>query len=146
MFENDYLMKLLVNFAAAIRRAMVQENNRRPPLETARMLDLAVGDAVDLDPETLLTLSPESAAGLLQLSDVDPQVTEYVSRSLLLASSCYKESGDDFNAALRAGQAHAIAEAYGHDLPGEDMSIDDMEEFLLAKESSNDELSPETEK
>ncbi len=140
MFERDYIMNLLVHFAAAIRRSMEQDEKEHDPDEAARMLDLAVGDAVDLDSDMLLNLAPDSAAGLLQVSGTDPQVTEYIARSLLLSSSYYAKAGEGSLADLRATQAHAIAEAYGHDLPDGEMSCDDMEDFLDAQQSSDSDL------
>ena len=45
---------------------------------------MALGDATDLDGEALLSLAPESLASVLQVSGVDPHLTEYIARSLML--------------------------------------------------------------
>ena len=81
------------------------------------MLENAVGDAVDIDGATLLSLAPESMAAILQVSGTDPRVTEYVARSLMLASAYLREAGEDAVADLRLGQARALADAYGLELP-----------------------------
>ena len=81
------------------------------------MLENAVGDAVDIDGATLLSLAPESMAGILQVSGTDPRVTEYVARSLMLASAYLREAGEDAVADLRLEQARALADAYGLELP-----------------------------
>ena len=57
--------------------------------------------------------SPESIASVMQVSGTDPRVTEYVARTLLLASGYLREANEQALADLRAQQAHAIAEAYG---------------------------------
>ncbi len=130
MLEEDYIIRLLMNFFAGIRRCIEREEERRQPSEAARELDTLVGDAVDLDPDMLLTLTPDSAAGLLKISGVDPRVVEYVSRTLLLSSSYYSEAGENDLAGLREQQAHALAEVFNCDLPDEPVSNESMQEFL----------------
>lgn len=51
------------------------------------------------------------------MSGVDPRVSEYIARSLLLASGYLAEAGEGDLSALRAEQARALAEAYDLDLP-----------------------------
>ena len=53
----------------------------------------------------------------MQVSGVDPRVSEYIARSLLLASGYLAEAGEGELSALRAEQARALAEAYDLDLP-----------------------------
>ncbi len=130
MFEQDYIMQLIANFMAAIRRSIEREEINREPMEAAKMLDEAVGDAVDLDPSMLLNLAPESAAGILQVSGTDSHVIEYSANSLLLASTYYAQAGKQDLARLRAEQARAIADSYGFDLPDHEYTVDDIEEFL----------------
>ena len=109
MLEQDYLMRILLQFAEAIRRSWARSVEDRDPRDAANMLERAIGDATDIDGATLLSLSPESIASVMQVSGVDPRVSEYIARSLLLASG--------YLAALRAEQARALAEAYDLDLP-----------------------------
>jgi hypothetical protein len=72
--------------------------------------------------EALLSLAPESMAAILQVSGVDPHLTEHIARSLLLSSRYYAEAGNDDMAALRSNQARALAAAFGHELPSEAMT------------------------
>ena len=133
MFEQDYLVRLLSDFAAAIRRSIQRAEDRHDPsdaADAARMLESAVGNATDLDGGVLLSLSPGSIAGVLEVAGTDPHVTEYIARSLLLASRYHAEAGEDETADLRRAQAHAVAEAYGHDLSGSDISTEAMEELF----------------
>ena len=78
MFEQDYLMRLLVQFMEAMRRSIERADDGRDPAAAADMLENAIGDATDLDGSMLLSLAPESMASVLQVSGVDPHVTEYV--------------------------------------------------------------------
>ena len=80
------------------------------------MLESAIGDATDLDGSMLLSLAPESMASVLQVSGVDPHVTEYVANSLQLESEFLRSAGNDELAEVRAGQARALASAYGLEL------------------------------
>ncbi len=138
MLEEDYIMRLLMNFFAGIRRCIEREEEKRQPSEAARTLDTLVGDAVDLDPDMLLSLTPDSAAGLLKMSGTDPRVVEYVSRTLLLSSSYYSEAGEGELADLRQQQAHALAEVFDYDLPDEEVSGESMQKFLDDVEELNE--------
>lgn len=118
MLTQDYLVRIMVQFAEVIRRSLIRSSKERDPRGAADMLEDAVGEATDIDGSVLLSLSPESIASVMQVSGVDPHVTEYIARSLLLASGYLHEAGDHGLAEIREQQARAIAEAYGHDLPG----------------------------
>ena len=131
MFERDYLMRLIAELGAAIRRSLEREQAAdRNATDSAQMLEAAVGVATELDGVTLLALSPESIAQVISVSGTDPRVTEYVARSLLLCSRYYAEDGNQALATLRAQQAFALAEAYGHDLTEEDAAPEANEAFL----------------
>ena len=106
MLEQDYLMRILLQFAEAIRRSWARSVEDRDPRDAANMLERAIGDATDIDGATLLSVS-----------GVDPRVSEYIARSLLLASGYLAEAGEGDLSALRAEQARALAEAYDLDLP-----------------------------
>lgn len=118
MFERDYLMRIFLQFAEAIRKSWTRAGKDGDPKAAANMLEQAIGDAAEIDGETLLSLAPESMAGVMQVSGVDSRVTEYIARSLLLASGYLRNAGDDSLADLRESQARAVASAYGIDLPG----------------------------
>ena len=97
---------------------------------TADSLDNAIGSATDIDPATLLALTPDSIATIMQVSGVDPKVTEYIARSLLLSSRYHADAGDNETAALRMEQGLAVARAYGHDVSASDADPASMERFL----------------
>lgn len=130
MFEQDYLVRMLTQFAAAIRRSMERASGHADPHGAAAMLEAAVGEAVELDGQTLLSLSPESMASVLEVSGTDPHVTEYVARSLLLAARYHQDAGEDKLGELRHAQALAVARAYGHDLEDCEATSEEMDAFL----------------
>lgn len=123
-------MRLLGEFAAAIRRSMERAGSKCDPTGAAESLEAAIGNAVDFDGATLLALSPDSIAGILQVSGADPRVTEYVARSLQLAARYHDEAGSREKAALREAQARAIAQAFGHKLPEASVALEGMDPFL----------------
>lgn len=125
MLTQDYLVRMLVDFAAGIMRSMQRRTEKRDPQGAAEMLEGAIGQSVDLDGDMLLSLAPDSIASILQVSGTDPAVTEYVARSLMLAASYRAEEGNTAMARLRADQARAIAAAYGHDLSSMQPADDD---------------------
>lgn len=130
MFEQDYLMRIIAQLLGGIRRSMERAAGEEDPDGAARMLDMAIGDASDLDGEALLSLAPESMATILQVSGVDPHLTEHIARSLLLSSRYYGEAGNSEMADLRSSQARALAEAYGHELSDDAISDEELEAFL----------------
>ena len=70
-----------------------------------------------MDGGVLLSLAPESIAQVMKVSGIDPNVTQFVARSLLLESVYLEEAGNGALAAVRAAQARAIAAEYGFGLP-----------------------------
>ncbi len=132
MLHQDYIVRMLTDLAAAIMRAATRETSRQRPEEAARMLDVAVGNAVDLDGETFLSLAPESIAQIMAVTGTDSRVSEYVARSMMLASAYLAEAGDEAMARLRRDQAQAIAGAFGHDLTDMEGSAEAAEEAAVA--------------
>lgn len=119
MFERDYLMRLLVEFAAGIQRVIERAGDHLRPEESAQALDDVVGRSVDMDADALLSLSPESLAAVLEVSGVDPRLGGHIARSLLLSSQYYAEAGADGLSQVRAEQAQAVAAFAGHELPAD---------------------------
>ncbi len=134
MLEQDYLMRIIAQLLGAIRRSMERAAGEEDPDGAAHMLDEAVGDAADLDGEALLSLSPDSLTSILQVSGVDPHLTGYIARSLLLSSRYHGEAGHAELSSLRRGQAFALAAAFGCELDDEDISDEELD--ALFAESS----------
>ena len=130
MFERDYLMRLIMDFMQGIRLSLERAADGHDPAGAADSLDNAIGSATDIVPATLLALTPDSIATIMQVSGVDPKVTEYIARSLLLSSRYHADAGDNETAALRMEQGLAVARAYGHDVSASDADPASMERFL----------------
>ncbi len=130
MFEQDYLMRILVSFAEAIRRSMLKAAGEQDPTAAAGLLESAIGDAVDIDGEVLLSLAPESIAGILQISGVDPQLVIYIANSLLLEADYLRQAGDVGLADIRESQARALAQEFEFDLLAEPLSSEEWDELF----------------
>lgn len=124
-------MRIVLMYAEILRRSWFRAREDNDPKGAADMLEEAIGNATEIDGVTLLSLSPESMAAVLQVSGTDPRVMEYVARSLLLASVYLREANEQVLADLRLDQARALAGAYELDIP------DDPEELaMLAGEAA----------
>ncbi len=131
MLHQDYIVKMLTDLAAAVMRTITRQSTQKDPEEAARSLEAAVGQAVALDGEAFLALAPDSIAQIMQVMGTDPGVSEYVARSVLLASAYQAEAGNRELADLRRSQAQAIADAYGHDISDMEGSSQAMEPRLM---------------
>ncbi|NHM15420.1 hypothetical protein GMI69_01860 [Eggerthellaceae bacterium zg-887] len=117
MFERDYLLSILMKYAELLVRSWTRSKDKDDPLGSAAMLETAIGEATDIDGDALLSLAPESMAGVMQVSGVDSRVSEYIGRSLALSAQYFEDAGDADRAQLRRDQAFALSRAYGFDLP-----------------------------
>ena len=122
MFEQDYLMRIIAQLLGAIRRSMERAAGEEDPDGAASALDMALGDATDLDGEALLSLAPES------------HLTEYIARSLMLSGRYHGEAGRPDVAELRQAQGRAVAAAFGHELGADPVSDEALEALLTASD------------
>jgi hypothetical protein len=139
VFLNDYLMRIILQFVAALQRALREQN--MTPEEKAGTLEQAVGDAVNIDPRLLFSMDPESLVSMLQLGDFDEEIGGYVLRSMYFEADILDEAGHVQRADLRRAQADAIARAYGFDVTPADVAPEALEEFLEQQESDHPEQS-----
>ena len=130
MFEQDYLMRMILQLVEGIRRSMELSKQKNDPSAAAEMLEATIGQATDIDGTVLLSHAPESIADILQVSGTDPGVVEFVSRSMLLESQYLLEAGDASMAQLRAAQARALADSYGFELGEPNEGEQEMNGFL----------------
>jgi len=136
MFENDYLMRMILQLARVLRRSLIKEY----PSSDVEIRDIEgrVAEALDLDPRLMFKLEPESLVSLLQLGNVDPVLAIFAVRSIYYESDLLEANGDLERAELRRQQADAIARAYDIDVTLEDANPEAMEEFLNAQELEDD--------
>ncbi|MGI6104785.1 MAG: hypothetical protein ACOYD7_01160 [Raoultibacter sp.] len=132
MLEQDYIMRIILQYAQIIRRSWTKAGKGDDPLGAAELIENQVGEATEIDGNVLLSLAPESIAGVMQVSGTDPQIADYISRSLLLEAQYLREANKNDTAELREAQAYAIAEAFGIELSLEAITEEEWEE-LFAK-------------
>ena len=130
MLEQDYLMKLILQFFRGMVRSWELKEEKDDPELAADMLETAIGTATEMDGAVLLSLSPDSIAQVLRVSGTDPNVVEFVARGLLLESVYLSEAGNGELSGVRAAQARALADDYGFELPDDPTDFDAMEENL----------------
>ncbi|MDR1713968.1 MAG: hypothetical protein LBR39_07465 [Coriobacteriales bacterium] len=120
MFENDYLMRMIMQLATVLRKMLLEHPN--DPLETAEDIERAIGNAVDIDPDLLFSFDPDSMVSMLQLGNFDEHLSGYVLRSMYYEASILEQAGQTQRADLRRAQADAVAKAYGVEISPEDLS------------------------
>jgi len=136
MFENDYIMRMILQLTRAIRQSLFREY---PSPETEiRDIEGKVAEALDLDPRLMFKLEPESLVSVLQLGNVDPVLAIYAVRSIYYESDLLEARGELEVAELRRRQADAIANAYDIEVTLADASPEAMEEFLREQEELED--------
>lgn len=129
MIQQDYLLRLIAQFIQAMLHAKrlagrVAEDEAEAdaeageevpnpdPLGAAEMLEVAFGEALDMDPQMILVLAPESLAAILQVSGTDPQLVPYLVECLYLEAEFLTQAGMSETADVRAAQADALAVAF----------------------------------
>lgn len=130
MLEQDYLMKMILQFFRAMVRSWELKEKEEDPQLAADSLETAISVATEMDGDVLLSLSPDSIAQVLRVSGTDPRVIEYVARGMLLESVYLKEAGNAELASVRAAQARALAADYGFDLPDDPSDFESITEGL----------------
>ncbi len=129
MLTEDYLMRIIIQYAEALRRSWSCAREQKDPEGAAEMLDAAIGEATEIDGGTLLRLAPESMARILQVSGTDPEVISYVMHGLALSSVYFREAGNEEYATLRHGQAQALADAYGLEMPDDPEDLSNLPDY-----------------
>lgn len=128
MFERDYLVRMLVDLAAGIRRSLDRARGEKDLSGAAETLENTISNATDLDGSVLLSLAPESIAQVLQVSNTDPRVVIYIAHSMQLQAHYLRQLNREDTASLRDQQACALAKAYNFELP-DDITQVDLENF-----------------
>lgn len=113
MLQRDYLMRLIIQFATALRDALGKRDEHHDAAASRLRLEAAIGDAVDMDADVLLSLTPDSVSTMLMVGDLDGSVAEYIVHALMLDSAYLAEDGYDELATLRRQQAEAVGETFG---------------------------------
>lgn len=113
MLQRDYVLELIGQFAEAVKRALkrVDKGDRDGCEEVERQ----IGDILELDHETALSLAPDSLVTMMILSGMGDSVASYVCYALGRLSEAYAKMGEEDLAGIRAAQAKAVAESFSCD-------------------------------
>jgi hypothetical protein len=132
VFQNDYLMRMILELVTVIQRALRERYN--DPEASIQSIEIAVGNAVDIESGLFFSLAPESMVSMLRLGDFDERLGGYVVRSMLLEAELLERCGQLERAALRKSQAEAIARAYDYEVTEADMTPESLGEYFQEDE------------
>lgn len=135
MLQQDYLLRMFMQLATAMRDSWQRARGDKDPAVAAQMLEEAIEDATEMDGALLLRMTPESMAAMLQLSQPDPLLMGYISRTLLLSSEYLKEAGDHSLSELRRGQAYAVARSFDVELSDDHIAPEELKRFFESTQS-----------
>lgn len=130
MLQQDYLMRMFTALAIAMRESMLRAQGDEDPEGAAELLEAALDKTTEIDGALLLQMAPESFVAMVQLSQTDPALIGYISRTLMLESYYLSEAGFHERATLRAEQAQALARAYGFELGPTDITPEELDRFF----------------
>lgn len=130
MLEQDYLMRQLLQFFKALVRSNELYWKDENPQGAADSLEDAISNATEMDGVALLSLSPDSIASIMRVTGIDPNITQFVARSMLLESVYLRSAGKFSLAQVREAQARAIADEYGFGLPDDPSDFESITEGL----------------
>lgn len=121
MLHRDYLVRMIQMGIEAILKAIHVRTENEPDL-ACETIEQMLGSVTEMDPEVLLSLSPESIGTILDLGGaMNDSVAEIVVRGLVLESDVLaREKNDPALAELRFEQARGIATTFHLDF--EDIS------------------------
>lgn len=137
MFQSDYLMRMFLALAVAIRQSIERARGEKDLEGATAMLEQAFSQATEMDGSLLLKMSPESFAVMMEMSGTDPALVGYLSRTLLLEGQYLSELHNEEMATLRTNQAHALANAFNMPLEEGCLEPEALEEFFEANSLEN---------
>ena len=135
MLHRDYLLEVIEQFVSTVSRALARALLERD-LEAATEVEEAVAELVQLDPDTAMSLSPDSLVIMMQLSGTGDAVAGYAGYALMRLSEAYAAMGETELAEMRAEQAYAIADGFGADLNEIPEELRDVEARLRSAQES----------
>ena len=127
MLHKDYLLEVIEQFVSTVSKALAEALLHRN-LEAAEEVEEAVADLVQLDPQTAMSLSPESLVTMMTLSGTGDAVAGYAAYALYHLGDAYDGMGQHDVAQMRREQATAIAESFGanvEEIPEEFQSLEE---------------------
>ena len=129
MLQHDYILMLVTQFVQAISDAMIHAYQHQD-MRSIKQVEQAIGDLLQLDPDTTLMLTPESLVTMMNLSGIGDTVAGYAAYALNKLSSLYERRGDTGLADTRIRQARAVAVAFGWDLSEVPEALKDLDKQI----------------
>ncbi len=129
MLHRDYLLEVIEQFVSTVSQALARALLQRD-LDSALEVEEAVAELVQLDPETAMSLAPDSLVIMMQLSGTGDAVAGYAAYALNRLGDAYERMGDAGTANMRRDQAQAIADAFGADIDEVPEELRDVETRL----------------
>lgn len=130
MLHQDYLVRMFMQLAAAMRDSIMKTKGQDDPEAAADLIEASLLNATEIDGSLLFRMAPESMVSLIQISGTDPTLIQYLSRSLLLQSQYLAQANLTERSELRKNQAFALAHAYGFELSEQSVSPEELEAFF----------------
>jgi hypothetical protein len=115
MLHRDYLLEVIEQFVNGISQSLVRVFVDRD-LDAGQDVEAAVSELVQLDPDTAMSLAPESLVTMMILSGTGDAVAGYAAFALNRLGEAYERIGEHDLAEARKAQAQAIADSFGASL------------------------------
>ena len=125
MLQRDYIVEIVGQFAQAVADAF--RGAVRGKREGCEDVERQIGELLELDPETALSLAPDSLVTMMILSGMGDSLASYVCYALDRLARVYDAQGEGDLAELRRLQAQAVAESFScdaNDVPEELQEVD----------------------
>ncbi len=106
-YENDYVMRLIEQMGGMIRRAL-ERLRLGADEEPYELTEAAIGLALDMDPATVLRMSPQSLVSLIEIGNLDDRVVALIAEAIEVEAEAYQADGDLVVAGVRREQAAAV--------------------------------------
>lgn len=115
MLQHDYLLEVIQQFVRTVTVPLSRALTKRD-LEAAGEVEAAIGELLQLDPDTAMALAPESLVTMMQLAGTGDALSGYAAYALDKLAEAYEGAGEAELAQTRHAQAEAIASAFGASL------------------------------
>lgn len=111
-YQTDYILRLIEQMGDLVRRALAQTRagGAEEPYELA---DRAIALALDMDPELIARLSPQSLASLIDINNLDERVIELMAQAMDLEAEILQGQGELVASVQRRDQAAAVRALLG---------------------------------
>ncbi len=115
MLHRDYLLEVIEQFVNGISQSLVRVFVHRD-LDAGQDVEAAVAELVQLDPNTAMSLAPESLVTMMMLSGTGDAVAGYAAFALNRLGEAYERMGEVELGQMRKAQAQAIADSFNASL------------------------------